>query len=348
MSSLFIDNEIINDNNILDEIESISEKFIQQNLKQKMKEFIQQLRKKIQIGTEEDYSLLKKELTNENYNELQILDNNQKEKSFINLKRRNDFIIKEEKIENYLPKLNNDNNIVINHNYIKPLFQLEKKKIQEKKTYLIKEYGECIEILKGNSDNDYISLGNESFLLYLLSKDNLSIDKLSKLISNKLKKKEIIQSSEALITSIIASELFEINDMIIIGIDTPIFEYILDYRISFKIDICFINLNILYIIENKYCLDKTMNGWDAHCCILNRKYPNRILNHLKECKKFYYEKIKFVVELGICSNNQHYIDIYYVKRSVEQYDLDNYKNITFLNKMTKIISKKKKKLMKKE
>ena len=26
--------------------------------------------------------------------------------------------------------------------------------------------------------------------------------------------------------------------------------------------------------------------------------------------------------------------IYYVKRSVEKYDLDNYKNITFLNKMT--------------
>ena len=32
-----------------------------------MKEFIEQLRKNIQIGIEEDYSLLNKELRNENY-----------------------------------------------------------------------------------------------------------------------------------------------------------------------------------------------------------------------------------------------------------------------------------------
>ena len=110
----------------------------------------------------------------------------------------------------------------------------------------------------------------------------------SSLISKKINQTKILQYSETLLTSIITSELLNIDNIIILGVDTPLYEYIDNIKLSFRCDICFKYLNKLYIIENKYSTDKIMYGKDVHNCLITRRYPNRVLNYLKKQIKLYF------------------------------------------------------------
>ena len=140
------------------------------------------------------------------------------------------------------------------------------------------EFGEKLLELSGNSDGDCLILGNESFLFFLLLDEYISMSQFSILISKKINKTKILQYSETLLTSIITSELLNIDNITILGVDTLLYEYIDNIKVSSRCYICFKYLNKLYIIENKYSTDKIMYGKDAHNCLITRRYPNRVLN----------------------------------------------------------------------
>ena len=72
-----------------------------------------------------------------------------------------------------------------------------------------------------------------------------------------------------------------------------------------------------------------------------RKYPKRLLNYIFNAYKELRIPLKFVLELGIKLLNNYYVALIYEKRKVEKYDIDEYKYILFINRITRIFVKNK-------
>ena len=91
-----------------------------------------------------------------------------------------------------------------------------------KNNNLLSEFGEKLLELSGNSNGDCLILGNESFLFFLLLDEYISISQFSLLISKKINKTKIPQYSENVLTSFINRELLNIDNITILGVDTPL------------------------------------------------------------------------------------------------------------------------------
>lgn len=331
---MYYDDEIIEDNKILDQIEELSDKLNRLSIKNEIKNYIKKLRLTIQIGINNNNELLKSNLISDNYTEC-IFDEikqkyipkkttREKKKKIETTKNKKD-IDKIEKNKFTESKIKiTDNKFDISKPIRNEIFNLKQENTIGKET-----------IICGNSDNSLTSFANESFLIYLIDEQFLNIPKFCSLLSKKIKNQNILQYSELIITSLITAELFNIKNIQIIGVDTPFYEYIGEERFSFRCDIVFLYLDELYIIENKYAVDKCLKGIDAHKCLTNRLYPNRILFFLKYSKREYFTKIKKVIEIGICLNIQSDIDTYYVKRDINNYVIEGYYNGKCLNQLKK-------------
>ena len=64
-----------------------------------------------------------------------------------------------------------------------------------------------------------------------------------------------------------------------------------------------------------------------------RKFPKRLLIFFNTYKELIIP-LKFVLKFGIKLSNNYYVALIYEKRKVEKYDIDEYKYILFINRIT--------------
>ena len=228
-------------------------------------------------------------------------------------------------------KGNSEKSSLINEKEIKRFFSRKENALNE-----------AIITKRGNSSTSLSLIGVTNPFFYVLNHNYLNMDMFSYSLTYEIKKNKIKRYSEEILSGLEVYFLIQIQGIEILGFNVEYNERIKEYDVSFRCDAAFIYDSTLYIIENKYSQDRDSQAENAIKCIKFRRYPQRLLNFLFNSYQELKTNLKFVVELGITLSNNCYVAAIYEKRKVEQYDIDEYKDIFFINRITRIFSKNKK------
>ncbi len=77
----------------------------------------------------------------------------------------------------------------------------------------------------------------------------------------------------------------------------------------------------------------------------NKEISKSCIKLFKKTNKTLFLAINYIYEVGVTLNNNGFVDTYFIKRNVFNYNIEKYKNLKFVNFISRKISKRKKKFI---